>query len=140
MTYADATTIYGLTRAGYVPQLFSLRLPDPTVVIELLRKANSQAIFYDPLYAADLAAAGCPVPTLTCTDLFAADVSAQPLPSMPSPITGEETVFIFHTSGSTSGSPKLIPCSFKWLDAMITKGRSCVIPPRPEVQDVNVWM
>ena len=44
MSYVDILYIYAIARAGYIPQLFSLRLPNPDVVYELLEKAKGLSI------------------------------------------------------------------------------------------------
>jgi acyl-coenzyme A synthetase/AMP-(fatty) acid ligase len=64
-----------------------------------------------------------------------------PLPSLPT-LRERDTVFIFHTSGSTSGIPKLVPCSSSWLDSAITKSHQIAMPSgrTKRNQDVTVWM
>lgn len=32
-----------------------------------------------------------------------------------------DIAFILHTSGSISGSPKLVPCSYRWVDGVVDK-------------------
>ena len=60
MTYVDILYIYAIARAGYIPQLFSLRLPNPDVIYELLERAEGKAMVYEPELENMLA--GCPVP------------------------------------------------------------------------------
>ncbi|KAI9457728.1 acetyl-CoA synthetase-like protein [Russula earlei] len=140
MTYVDVLHIYGLTRAGYIPQLFSIRLPNPDVVYELLGKANACALLVDPSFEGLLK--HCPVPThhaaTTISDINSHDA---PLPTLLK-LKEDDIVFIFHTSGSTSGTPKLVPCSLSWLDSTITKSHQIAKPvSRTERnQDVTVWM
>ncbi|KAG6877298.1 hypothetical protein C0992_010316 [Termitomyces sp. T32_za158] len=136
-TYTDALHIYGVSRAGYIPQLFSLRLPNPVVVYELLRKANAKALIHDQTYAAHLS--DCFLPVHQSSTMIVSEMDDEPLPpvSVPSP---EDIAFIFHTSGSTSGSPKLIPCAFSWLDSAISKSYQISIPQTSERQDVTVWL
>ena len=140
MNYVDVLHIYGLSRAGYIPQLFSIRLPNPEVVYELLSKANARALLVDPSFEGLLR--GCPVPThRAATTIYDIDSHEAPLPSLPT-LGGDDTVFIFHTSGSTSGMPKLVPCSLSWLDSAVTKSRQISTPSgRTERnQDITVWM
>ncbi|KAH9969012.1 hypothetical protein BC827DRAFT_1152099 [Russula dissimulans] len=140
MTYVDVLHIYGLSRAGYIPQLFSIRLPNPGVVYELLGIANACALIVDPSFEGLLK--GCPVPThqaaTTKSDIGSHDV---PLPSL-AKLKESDTVFIFHTSGSTSGIPTLVPCSLSWLDSAITKSHQISKPSgrTNHNQDVTVWM
>ncbi|KAH9985402.1 hypothetical protein BJV74DRAFT_775720 [Russula compacta] len=140
MTYIDVLHIYGLSRAGYIPQLFSIRLPNPDVVYELLSKANACALLVDPSFESLLQ--GCPVPThRAATTMYDMNSHETPLPDLPT-LRESDTVFIFHTSGSTSGIPKLVPCSLSWLDSAVTKSHQIAKPGgRTERrQDVTVWM
>jgi acyl-CoA synthetase (AMP-forming)/AMP-acid ligase II len=140
MTYIDVLHIYGLTRAGYIPQLFSIRLPNPEVVCELLVRAKARALLVDPSFENILR--GCPLPThRAATSLYDIDSHEWPLPCLPT-LREDDTIFIFHTSGSTSGTPKLVPCSLSWLNSAITKSHQIARPnSRTERnQDVTVWM
>ena len=139
MDYSDVVTIYGISRAGYVPQLFSLRLPNPTVVFELLERAKAKALVYDPSFVANIKQATVPVHrSLSIAEL---EVSKQNvLPPFPTPKSKDTLLFIFHTSGSTSGSPKLVPCNAGWIDSLIAKARQCSTPVDPSKQDTSTWM
>lgn len=138
MTYVDVLHIYGLMRAGFVPQMFSLRLPNPTVIFELLAKSNGKALVYDVSYEDVLA--GSTVPAYCATDIRSVDVSDVFLPPLPREVDGEDTLLILHTSGSTSGRPKLVPLSYAWWDFGLHKSSQCTKPYNPARLDVNVWM
>ena len=138
MSYVDILYIYAIARAGYIPQLFSLRLPNPDVIYELLERAEGKAMVYEPELENILA--GCPVPAYRAVDLRSVDVDATALPPMFVPASGSDIAMIFHTSGSTSGRPKLLPCDYKWLDAMVRKSASVSRPLRTIGQDVAVAM
>ncbi|KAL0951048.1 hypothetical protein HGRIS_007788 [Hohenbuehelia grisea] len=137
MTYTDVLHIYSVCRAGYIPQLFSLRLPNPEVIYELLQRAGARALIHDSSFASLLDSA--PVPTHLAATSEQVDPQNEPLPVL---YNGqpEEIVFIFHTSGSTSGSPKLVPCSYKWLETTIRKAHQVSTPLASGRQDVTVWM
>ncbi|GBE88711.1 acetyl-CoA synthetase-like protein [Sparassis latifolia] len=137
LSYVDALHIYGMARAGYVPQLFSLRLPNPDVIYDLMRKSNAKSLVYDPTYAVDLTSS--PFPVHPAVDVSSIDLRSAPLPRMIEAIKGTDTIMIFHTSGSTSGCPKLVPCSYFWLNAIIHKAGQVSKPISPK-QDVTVWM
>ena len=115
-TYTDVLHIYGISRAGYIPQLFSLKLCNPTVVHELLHQAGAQALIYDASFEAILK--DFPLP------IYRALTSEQLEPSTPvslpdiSEAQEDDLAFIFHTSGSISGSPKLVPMTYRWLSTM----------------------
>ncbi|KAI0639736.1 acetyl-CoA synthetase-like protein [Trametes polyzona] len=138
MTYLDALHIYGVARAGYIPQLFSLRMPNPDVVYELLERAEARALVFDSAYAPIVTK--CPVPAESAVDVCAVDVTDAPLPDLWVPTHGDEIVMIYHTSGSTSGSPKLVPCTADWVNATVAKAGHVTRPHNPKRQDVTVWM
>ncbi|KAF9069154.1 acetyl-CoA synthetase-like protein [Rhodocollybia butyracea] len=129
-TYVDVLHIYGLSRAGYVPQMFSLRLSNADVILELLIKANAKATFncHVPIYQANQVA-----------EVDGSELSSVPLRSLPV-VTESDMAFIFHTSGSTSGSPKLVPCSYRWLDTTVSKSGQIGRPRNEARQDVTSWM
>ncbi|KAF8078511.1 hypothetical protein FPV67DRAFT_58582 [Lyophyllum atratum] len=134
-TYADVLHIYGVSRAGYIPQLFSLRLPNPSVIYELLQRGQAKTLIHDTTFASTLEE--CPVPThLVITP---ETVDSEVLPPL-SDMGEDDIAFIFHTSGSTSGSPKLVPCSYRWLNSAVHKSHQASRPRSLQRQDVTVWM
>ncbi|KAI0034282.1 acetyl-CoA synthetase-like protein [Vararia minispora EC-137] len=138
MTYTDVVHIYGMSRAGYVPQLFSVRLPNPVVVFELLSKAKASALVFEPSFKPIVT--GCPVPSHDAFSLDAATNHDEPLPPLHAGVVPSDTALIFHTSGSTSGSPKLVPCSYTWVQAAIEKSHHVAKPLAASGRDVTVWM
>ncbi|PPQ95816.1 hypothetical protein CVT26_015925 [Gymnopilus dilepis] len=136
-TYIDVLHIYGISRAGYIPQLFSLRLPNPSVIYELLQKANARALIYDPSFESLLA--DCPVPTHCILRSEKVGRVDEALPDIRE-FKEDDIAFYFHTSGSTSGSPKLVPTSFRWMSTVVVKSRHISMPQNPERQDVTVCM
>ncbi|KAI0348433.1 acetyl-CoA synthetase-like protein [Trametopsis cervina] len=137
MSYRDVVTIYGMIRADYIPELFSLKLPNPGIVFELMRKANAKALIYDHSLQADVSTCSVPVHSAATEPLVAGDLT-----HLPDTVEREEedTVAIFHTSGSTSGSPKLIHCSYRWFECIITKANIVSAPRTAGKQDVTGWM
>lgn len=133
--YVDILHIYGVSRAGFIPQLFSIRLPNPAVIYELLEKAGARALIFDP--ASESLLTDCPLPAFPVVETGLLDVVGEPLPEMLD-VNMKDTVFVFHTSGSTSGSPKLVPCNYQWLDTTIEKSRQICRPRDTGRQDVTV--
>ncbi|KAF8622881.1 hypothetical protein AX15_006646 [Amanita polypyramis BW_CC] len=136
-TYNDVLHIYGITRAGYIPQLFSLRLANHLVIYSLLQKTDAKALIYDPCFAANVV--DSLMPTYLAIALDSIDVTGSILPTLPS-VTDDDVAFVFHTSGSTSGSPKLVPCTYRWLESAIYKSTQISKPFNTRQQDVTVWM
>ncbi|KAF8182898.1 hypothetical protein BJ912DRAFT_977046 [Pholiota molesta] len=136
-TYFDVLHIYGLSRAGYIPQLFSLRLPNPDVIYELLRKSNARAMIYDPSFESTLK--DCPLPIHLAFQSERIESVEESLPSIWDS-NENDIAFYFHTSGSTSGSPKLVPMSFGWLNSVVVKSHHISMPQNPDRQDVSSCM
>ena len=137
-TYTDVLHIYGISRAGYIPQLISLKLSNSTVVHELLHRAGAQALIYDGSFESILK--DFPLP------IYRALASERLEPSTPvslpdiSESQEDDIAFIFHTSGSTSGSPKLVPITNRWLSTVVMKSHHISKPRDPHRQDVTVCM
>lgn len=138
MTYVDVLHIYSIVRAGYIPQLFSLKLPNPDVIFELLQKSNGKALIYDLTFGT-VPAQGS-VKTWAAVDARAEEACSVPLPPVEEGRNGDETLMIFHTSGSTSGRPKLVPCSYSWWDFNMQKAKRATAPHNPARKDVTTWM
>ena len=138
MTYLDVLHIFGIARAGYIPQLFSLRLPSPEIIYELMNRAGAKALIYDASYMTIVR--GCHVPILLAVDLFSVPDVEKPLEAVTAPENREDIAMVFHTSGSTLGSPKLVPCTYGWLDTIISKANAIGVPCRPDGKDVLVCM
>jgi long-subunit acyl-CoA synthetase (AMP-forming) len=107
------------------------------VIYELLERANAKALIYDVTFEDVLSAS--PVPVHSAVAVEEGDASSETLPDVPMP-RKDDTVFIFHTSGSTSGRPKLVPCSYSWLDTVIRKSSQVCRPHNSNRQDVTVCM
>lgn len=138
MTYVDVLHIYSIIRAGYIPQLFSLRLPNPDVIFELLAKSNGTALIFDSSFG-DVEPQGS-TRTFVAVDARAERVPKVALPPIREGRNADETLTIFHTSGSTSGRPKLIPCSYAWWDFNMAKAQAATVPHNPARKDVTSWM
>ena len=136
-TYTDALHIYGMCRAGYIPQLFSLRLPNPDVVFELLGRSGARALVYDASFAHSVRDA--PVPTHLAVDASGEDLAGLALPTHPR-VMADDVALYYHTSGSTSGRPKLVPYDYRWLESAVHKSEQVSRPRDPARQDVSVWM
>ena len=137
--YRDLINIYGVSRAGYVPQLISSQLPNAAVVFELLSKASSRALVYDRSLIGDIHDA--PLPVFASADITSlSSYQSVQLPPLRLPKSANELSFIFHTSGSTSGSPKLVPCSYTYVAGMIAKAAFSCRPKHSNRQDVSTWM
>ncbi|KAJ3823060.1 hypothetical protein F5880DRAFT_1482940 [Lentinula raphanica] len=136
-TYVDVLHVYGLSRAGYIPQLFSLRLPNPEVVFELLVKADAKALIFDQTFAEIVQ--NCHVPIYPAAKVAEVDARSGPVPDLPV-VAESDIAFVFHTSGSTSGSPKLVPCNYRWLDSTVAKSSQICTPRDAARQDVTTWM
>lgn len=100
-------------------------------------KANAKALVYDETFSNVLD--NCHVPIYPAKKAAELDAGSEPLPTLPV-VTEHDIAFVFHTSGSTSGSPKLVPCSYRWLDTTVAKSGQISTPRNAARQDVTSWM
>jgi len=116
--YEDLVNVLGICGAGYIPQLFSSNFPNPAVVFDLLSRSGAKALVFDDAFKDIVATASVPtIPSLTITDIEAllpVDGSIPAVTSLP-PVEERGTAFIIHSSGTTSGTPKLIPSNHLWV-------------------------
>lgn len=89
--------------AGFIPQLFSVVFANREVVWDLLSHSGAKALGFD--------------------HTFLEAVADSPLKSMSTievpEILWSDTAMIVHSSGTTSGMPKLIPATHGWLTAFV---------------------
>lgn len=118
-SYLDLLHIWGILRAGYIPQMISLRMTSPQVVYELLKEGNAVALLCEPTFQDILK--DSPFPVFPAGDINSFQDDTSPLPNVWIPTSADDTAMILHSSGSTSGIPKLVPCTAKWMDLNIRK-------------------
>lgn len=136
MSYDDVVLVFGLSLAGFVPQLISLRLTNSDVVGELMIKGGAKALIHERTFENIHLCTQIPIFTTMSTE----EVRSFDLPTHEFQIDEtarrEDKAFIFHTSGSTSGSPKLVPNRYGWIDGLWKKANACWAPCKAEGQDV----
>jgi hypothetical protein len=134
MSYTDVLHVFGLSRAGFVPQLLYCSA-NASVIFDLLRRGNAQALIYDGIYAHH-------IPSLPISVLEALDPRFQRTPRVSLPGScrdPREIAFIFHTAGVTLGIPKLVPCNYAHLDLLLRKSEALCIPKHAARQDIYSW-
>ena len=127
-----------MSRAGYIPQIVSSCISNHIVTFELLQKTGARALVCEPSFRADLSE--CPVPNYPVIRVGDQDVADVALPPLQIDCSASDLVFIFHTSGSTTGSPKLVPCNRRWVDNAVTKYKQLAQVCSTRGQDVTVAM
>ncbi|KAJ7580942.1 acetyl-CoA synthetase-like protein [Mycena floridula] len=101
-SYHDLVNMYAMVRAGYIPQMFSLRM-DFGMIVDLLAVTKAHALLYDSSLSDKVTEFGLPT--------FRTDILTEvsdPLPEV-RPVERTDKAMIFHTSGTTSGRPKPVP-------------------------------
>ncbi|KAJ7983268.1 acetyl-CoA synthetase-like protein [Mycena polygramma] len=111
--YTDLVHLYALSRAGYVPQIFSQRFSAQglAVIKDLLSVCNGRALVYDPSFETAVQDLGLPTLVTPALEVLG---DLHTLPSLPD-VAPTDTAMIFHTSGTTSGKPKPVPESHRWF-------------------------
>ncbi|ESK95969.1 amp- ligase [Moniliophthora roreri MCA 2997] len=135
--YIDVVQIYAISKAGYIPHVFS-RLPGISAVKDLLRKSNTKVLIRSTSFKEVLKAID-DILVLNSARLEDVDFSnTGPIPALPEK-HAEDTALIAHTSGSTSGAPKLVYVSYRWLDGSVKKCDKPLYPNTGKPEVVN-WM
>jgi non-ribosomal peptide synthetase component E (peptide arylation enzyme) len=107
---------------GYIPQLFSPVFPNSDVVYELMSKSGAKVMIYDEIFAEKVQKFG--LPTFLVYDMNSLNTDATVQSDGLCALTttkalGTDTAVIVHSSGTTSGMPKLIPVTHNWLTSFI---------------------
>ncbi|VUC31885.1 unnamed protein product [Clonostachys rosea] len=123
LSYADFLHIWGISRAGYVPVAISLRLTNIALVSDLVQKAGAKAIIYEDSVFPNLDMDVICLPTV---DILSVEVDRLPLPALWVPTHDDDIILNYHSTGSTSGIPKLVPVTARWLDFGLEKLDSCL--------------
>lgn len=116
-------------------------IPNPDVAFQMLARGGARALVYDP--SSGTVIRNPPVPTHPANKIEDEDrhvVQNFELPKIAESGKEEDIVVIFHTSGSTSGMPKLVRGSRKWLGCGIWKSCLGFRAKNPDKQDVFNWL
>lgn len=114
--YSDGINILGLICAGYIPQLFSVVFANHEVVWDLILKSGASALVFDEAFTEivnEYQISTLPALTYTVLDM------TSPGESSVAPVSYQDMAMIVHSSGTTSGMPKLIPCTHGWLKSYV---------------------
>jgi len=146
MTYQDALHLFGISRAGYIPQLLHFhRNSSKSLIVELLRRSNSLALICDVSHAQrnrDVSSpfASLPIPVYASSDLRQAGVPSQSrLPRIEDLVADPNGVaFVLHTAGTTLGTPKLVPYTHRTIDSIMKRAQVIAAPTSSRRQDTYV--
>ncbi|KAJ7624677.1 hypothetical protein FB45DRAFT_980034 [Roridomyces roridus] len=111
--YLDFVYTIALSRLGYVPLMIPPRSMDESIISELMRKAETKAIVYDASLVSSITNYALAATRITPINDIACDSSS--LPSIQDLPSDTDVCFIYLTSGSTSGSPKLVPITQRFV-------------------------
>jgi acyl-coenzyme A synthetase/AMP-(fatty) acid ligase len=91
------------------------------MIFELMGKSKASALVHEP--SCETLVQDCLVPTFS-TDVWGIiPASDTQLDRVTTSLSPDQVSVIFHTSGSTSGMPKLVPATVKWMDCLIRKSK-----------------
>jgi len=130
-----------MSRAGFIPQMFSFQVLNTRTVFKLLSKYDGKAIIHHPDKTALLAESKTTLPCHIAVDYLSVtdtDVADLELPELPE-TNAEDLTFIFQSSGSVSDLPKVVPTTNKWLSAIENKVGPAFCIGDFKTQDVYVW-
>ena len=152
---SDAATIYrfsgsdiqhviyavALARLTYTPQMCPMTLTHPDIIFALMEKAGSRMILYEP--SLENATTDCPFPKMALIPIetlesSSSDVTLPAIEGLSS--SPSDFCFIYLTSGSTSGSPKVVPLTQKFVSIYYkTQFGIWFDGKRFDTQDVFLW-
>ncbi|KAI0917488.1 hypothetical protein AcW1_007324 [Taiwanofungus camphoratus] len=113
--YEDTLDILGVSAAGYVPQLFSVVCGSEDVVWGLLRRSGVKGLVFDNSFSSVITSSPVPTyPSLLLTDIQGFTGAGDVMSHLPAVLAGN-AVIIVHSSGTTSGNPKLISTTHSLL-------------------------
>ena len=146
MTYQDVLHIFGVSRAGYIPQLLHFpRSSSKNLIVELLRHANALALICDVSHAqlnrdSSSPLGSLPIPVYASSDLRQAGVPSHcRLPKIEDLVADPNAVaFVLHTAGTTMGTPKLVPYTHRAVDSVMRKAQVVAAPTSSRRQDSYV--
>ncbi|KAJ6629584.1 acetyl-CoA synthetase-like protein [Mycena sp. CBHHK59/15] len=113
VVYSDLVHIYGLVRAGFIPEVLNAKMT-VSIIADLLATTGGKALLYDTSFAGIVKDAPLTVFKLSVPDLDSLAAPSSPLPALPD-VGCNDIAIIFHTSGTVSGIPKPVPETHRWL-------------------------
>ena len=146
MTYQDVLHVFGVSRAGYIPQLLHFhRSSSKNLIVELLRRANSLALICDVSHAQlnrdpSSPFGSLPIPVYASSDLRQAGVPSHcRLPKVDDLVADLGAVaFVLHTAGTAMGTPKLVPYTYRTIDSIMRRAQVIAAPMSSRRQDTYV--
>ncbi|GJJ13581.1 hypothetical protein Clacol_007837 [Clathrus columnatus] len=111
----DFVHLFGLTRAGLIPQVLNLRINSVEIATTYFKQSNIEHIIYAPTAPIDPLRDHFQTHEIIDIEQTYSQQGEFTVPEL-NEEDGNDTIFIYHTSGSTAGQPKLIPYLRRWID------------------------
>ncbi|EGN93838.1 hypothetical protein SERLA73DRAFT_63440 [Serpula lacrymans var. lacrymans S7.3] len=118
--YEDLINILGICAAGYVPQLFSVAFT-PHIIRDLVSRSGAKGLVYDSAFTSQVNSSSSSVPLFPSVPVGVLENNShfgRTLGTLPS-VVEKDTAFVVHSSGTTSGTPKIIPANHLWVKTFI---------------------
>ncbi|KAI0367704.1 acetyl-CoA synthetase-like protein [Pilatotrama ljubarskyi] len=129
--FSDLVNAIAVSALGYTPQFFSAYFENISTILELLSQSGGKALIFDTTYTAKVGGGGAlEIPHFTALDdseiAVASETTKSGESSAPAfcpdaPVGPEDVAALFHSSGTTGGRPKIIPNTYKMLNAVIAR-------------------
>ncbi|OBZ67951.1 hypothetical protein A0H81_12151 [Grifola frondosa] len=130
--WMDLVHIYALSGAGFVPELFGLAF-SAVIVHDLCQVSGAKALIYDPSFGSEVSQAQWDHPVLCLPgESFGTPDRINEL----SIVSDDDVAMIVHTSGTTSGRPKPIPQTHRWLKGLTRSSDSILQGSFPTGSDI----
>lgn len=128
---------------GFIPQMMPFEIPNSTLAMQLLSKTNAQALVHASDKTEQILKTGTNLyhfENVNFAHVLETDVEHIPLPVLPE-ASADAIIYMYHTSGSISGIPKVVPIMNKWLATIERKsGKTFRREVNPgQSQDIWSW-
>ncbi|KAJ7595197.1 hypothetical protein C8J56DRAFT_774849 [Mycena floridula] len=137
--YTDLVHNLAISAAGYIPQMFSVYWSHSQLVFNMLSTSGAKALVWDSTVVDDIG--NCPRPTI---DIASIDIEGRETRgkrlyngNISFEAVKDDVVLMLHTSGSTSGLPKIIPWTNRWISSIFLKYQF-LDPSTSQTPDVTV--
>jgi acyl-CoA synthetase (AMP-forming)/AMP-acid ligase II len=142
MTYQDVLHVFGISRAGYVPLLLHFhRVPSRGLLTEILQHEKCPALICEVSHV-QLHRDSLPrIPVYENSDLRRVGVPSQSrLPKIEELVANPNAVaFVLHTAGTSTGTPKLVPYTYRTIDSIMkTRAQVIAAPASRRRQDTYI--
>ncbi|KAF7368498.1 Acetyl-CoA synthetase-like protein [Mycena venus] len=137
--YSDCAHIYGLARAGYVPEVLNAKMTIP-IIRDLFVKTGGKALIFEPSFVNSVT--DIELPTLAIPDLASLPAVSLPLPDLPEVAPDRPCTHLpyqWHNIGHTEACPRDAPVDKMPGPSAVVQDMA-VLPGWPTTHRQQYWL